>query len=250
MSSPIDLTRRALLVLGTVFGGSLWWGLHDAAAKTRKPRETPKTAKSAKAPKGANAAKAPKPGEAEPPFRLGDAERKTFEAVAARILPADGQPGAVEAGALVFVERALGREDERFREVYLSGLPALEAVSKRLFGAAFVGLEAAKQDQLLSALESGKVEGWPPAAGDPTTFFEIARLHVVYGYLADPEYGGNREYAGWKVAGYPGPSHRLGAYTPRQMSGEEPIQTPWQELLQHPGAPAAAAASSNERRSR
>jgi hypothetical protein len=36
-------------------------------------------------------------------------------------------------------------------------------------------------------------------------FFEVVRVHTVIGFIADPVHGGNRDYTGWKLRGYPGP---------------------------------------------
>ena len=49
----------------------------------------------------------------------------------------------------------------------------------------------------------------------------------VNGFLCDPMYGGNRDYAGWKVTGYPGRQHHRGGYTKDQMLGKEPIVPVW-----------------------
>ena len=53
------------------------------------------------------------------------------------------------------------------------------------------------------------------------------RLHTIYGFLADPRYGGNRSYVGWKLMGYPGPRHHRGGYTPEQMLGKAKIEPIW-----------------------
>ena len=53
------------------------------------------------------------------------------------------------------------------------------------------------------------------------------REHTVIGFLADPKYGGNRDYIGWKVIGYPGPRHMRGGYTPEQMVGKQKIKAIW-----------------------
>jgi len=55
----------------------------------------------------------------------------------------------------------------------------------------------------------------------------LIRMHTIVGFLADPKYGGNRDYVGWKVAGYPGGGHHLGGYSPAQMIGKEKIKTMW-----------------------
>ena len=53
------------------------------------------------------------------------------------------------------------------------------------------------------------------------------RVHTIIAFLADPKYGGNRDYIGWKLMGYPGPRHRHGGYTREQMLGEEKIKAIW-----------------------
>ncbi|MGI9294954.1 MAG: hypothetical protein ACR2PS_13295 [Pseudomonadales bacterium] len=47
------------------------------------------------------------------------------------------------------------------------------------------------------------------------------------GFLADPKYGGNKNYTGWQVAGYPGPRHHTGGYSSKQMMGVEAIKPVW-----------------------
>ena len=32
-------------------------------------------------------------------------------------------------------------------------------------------------------------------------FFQTVRMHTIFGFLADPSAGGNKDYAGWKVIG-------------------------------------------------
>jgi gluconate 2-dehydrogenase gamma chain len=36
-------------------------------------------------------------------------------------------------------------------------------------------------------------------------FFSALVLHTRQGYYSDPVYGGNKDYIGWKVIGFPGP---------------------------------------------
>jgi gluconate 2-dehydrogenase gamma chain len=33
-------------------------------------------------------------------------------------------------------------------------------------------------------------------------FFELVRLHTIMGFLANPNYGGNRDEVGWKAIGF------------------------------------------------
>ncbi|MEE8042190.1 MAG: hypothetical protein V3T15_05270 [Pseudomonadales bacterium] len=73
-------------------------------------------------------------------------------------------------------------------------------------------------------------DGWPDGDLASEQFFETVRAHTVLGFLADPKYGGNRDYAGGKVMGYP-PRHARGGYTTEQAQGEADIVTLWGDKL-------------------
>ena len=71
-------------------------------------------------------------------------------------------------------------------------------------GRAFAQLDAKSQDDFLHALEKGDVK----VSGDlGKEFFEILVVNTVEGFLADPIYGGNRDFIGWKLIGFPGPRY-------------------------------------------
>ena len=55
---------------------------------------------------------------------------------------------------------------------------------------------------MIAALEDGKATGfqWPTARA----FFETLRTHTMEGMFADPVYGGNKDFAGWRLVGFPG----------------------------------------------
>jgi gluconate 2-dehydrogenase gamma chain len=153
---------------------------------------------------------------------------KTVEAVTGRIIPTDHEPGAIEANCVNFIDKVLAHEDAKLKPLYEQGLVGLDAVAGKRFAKPFVELTAGQQDEVLVAVESGKAEGWPAGASS-AEFFAVVRMHTIVGFLADPKHGGNRGYAGWKVAGYPGGGHHLGGYSPAQMMGEAKVKTAWGE---------------------
>ncbi|MEP6779805.1 MAG: gluconate 2-dehydrogenase subunit 3 family protein, partial [Gemmatimonadaceae bacterium] len=113
-------------------------------------------------------------------------EAKTMRAFAAQILPSEnGHPGAEEAGAVNFVDRAFGlayfAESVPIVRAGLADLDTRATASGARDG--FASLSSAKQIQLMHELQT-------------TTFFLTARSLVVIGTLADPSYGGNRGEAG------------------------------------------------------
>ncbi len=166
--------------------------------------------------------------ESDSPVTFNPDQWRTVEAITGRIIPADHEPGAIEANCVNFIDKALAHEDASQKPQYNSGLQGVNAASQAQYGKAFADLDESDQDTLLAAMESGSVEGWPEAAGAADAFFETIRAHTIIGFLADPKYGGNQDYAGWKVIGYPGPSHHSGGYTPEQQVGDAPIHPIWE----------------------
>jgi len=160
------------------------------------------------------------------PAVLGVQDWKTLESITARIIPSDHEPGAREANCVNFIDKALANEDSAARPLYLGALPAIAAMAKARHGSDFAGLDEAQQDALLGELEAGTAKDWPLEQLPQQLFFETVRLHTIVGFLADPSYGGNQGYAGWRVAGYPGPRRK--GFTVDEMQGKARIVPVWE----------------------
>ena len=130
---------------------------------------------------------------------------KLVEAITARILPSDDTPGAREAGCVNFIDKALAHEDAVLRATYEQGTAALDAVTRARFEKPFVELATTEQDAVLASLQDGAAEAWPAKDVTQQEFFDTVRMHTILGFLSDPAHGGNRDYIGWKLTGYPGP---------------------------------------------
>lgn len=134
---------------------------------------------------------------------LTSAERQCLEAMISRVIPAgpDG-PGALEAGCALYIESALKDAYQSSRKTYSSGLAALDAYAMSSGGKSFAALNTTEQDKILSDFEQNvKVAGY----SDSAAFFELVRQHTLEGMFGDPSYGGNANFAGWDLIGYPGP---------------------------------------------
>jgi|SRR5579862_1416024 len=134
---------------------------------------------------------------------LTSAERQCLEAVVSRIIPSgpDG-PGALEAGCAVYIESALKDAYQSSRKAYSSGLAALNDHAMSSGGKSFASLNTMEQDKILSDFEqNAKVGGY----SDSASFFDLVRQHTLEGMFGDPSYGGNVNFAGWDLIGYPGP---------------------------------------------
>ena len=130
------------------------------------------------------------------------AEGETLEAVTARLIPTDEHgPGAAEARAARYVDRALGGALAPSLPAYRAGLAALDRFAETASGGRFARLPAAAQDGLLRAVEQGSAAGF---AGGSAAFFAMVRSHTLQGTFSDPAYGGNEGFVGWELIGYPG----------------------------------------------
>src|SRR5881394_2878032 len=101
----------------------------------------------------------------EPLEQLTAAESDALEAVVARLIPSDAHgPGAKEARAARYIDRALGGALASSRPLYASGLAAVEQTAQSSRGKAFKDLRPDEQDEILSSFEAGTVQGFAGAA--------------------------------------------------------------------------------------
>ena len=196
-----DEDRRAFLV-GTIAGAGALAGtalVPEAHAETRQHR--------------AEAATPPATSPASPAGHadmnnghgafLNDEDALTIAAFAERLMPgAPGKPGAREAGVLNYIDLALAGAYSDQSDFYRRGLASLDAHCRKAFNAPFRRLTGAQQDEVISALELGKATefSWPSAQA----FFNTLRTHTMEGMFADPIYGGNKDFAGWRLINFPG----------------------------------------------
>jgi gluconate 2-dehydrogenase gamma chain len=130
------------------------------------------------------------------------AEAEALEAITARLIPSDANgPGALEAQAMRYIDRALGGALASSHDAYRSGLAAVDAYARMLKGSSFATLSAADQDAVLRDMEGNVASGFVP---DASTFFNLVRAHTIQGTFCDPYYGGNADFVGWDLIGYPG----------------------------------------------
>jgi len=190
MSKP-DESRRAFLV-GAVAGAAAGAG---AVATATLVSETP--------PAAAETGVDPLAFGARQGAFLNATDAETVAAFAERIMPgAPGKPGATDAGVLNYIDLALAGAYTDLQDFYRHGLAALEAHCRKTYSESFTKLTATQQDETITALEGGKAESftWPAARA----FFDTLRTHTMEGMFADPVYGGNKDFSGWALVGFPG----------------------------------------------
>ena len=129
-------------------------------------------------------------------------EAETLRAIVSRLIPADENgPGALEARADRYIDRALAGAQKLQRPAYTLGLAGLNAYAQSSKGAAFAKLSPADQDGVLTDVEQNRATGF---TGNSGQFFNLVRTHTVQGTFCDPFYGGNANFIGWDLIGYPG----------------------------------------------
>ena len=155
---------------------------------------------------GAVTARAQTPAPAAPALEaletLTATESDILEAIVARLIPTDDNgPGAAEARAAHYIDRALAGPLSASRRAYAAGLAAVDAYAQSAKGAPFAKLAAHDQDTVLSDMEKNVAKGFAP---NSSTFFNLVRTHTIQGMFSDPYYGGNANFVGWDLLGYPG----------------------------------------------
>jgi gluconate 2-dehydrogenase gamma chain len=129
-------------------------------------------------------------------------EADMLEAICARIIPTDANgPGAREARAAHYIDRALGGALSGSKAAYSAGLAAFDAYCRSSRRAPFTELSARDQDSVLIDVETGAATGFVGSSG---AFFAMVRSHTLQGTFGDPYYGGNANFIGWDMIGYPG----------------------------------------------
>ena len=127
----------------------------------------------------------------------------TVAAFTERLVPgAPGKPGARDANVLNYIDLALSGAYADLQYFYRRGLASLDAYCRKTYKEPFRRLSAGQQDEVITALEQGKASEftWPSAVA----FFNTVRTHTMEGMFADPIYGGNKDFAGWRLVGFPG----------------------------------------------
>jgi Gluconate 2-dehydrogenase subunit 3 len=211
--NPPNKARRAFLFQSAAgMGAVAAAGLSTDAKAQESPPATPMPAM---APSGAPAMA--QEDNALVFFNVADA--LTIEALAERIMPgAPGKPGAKDAGVLTYIDLALSGAYSDQQEFYRHGLAQLDTYCNTTYNNSFTYLTSAQQDEVVTALETGKATGfdWPTAQ----SFFDRARTHTMEGMFADPVYGGNKNFAGWRLVGFPGAQV---TFTPEDLASSGPF---------------------------
>jgi gluconate 2-dehydrogenase gamma chain len=122
---------------------------------------------------------------------LNAADAADVEAISNQIVPSGTTPGAREAHAVYFIDRALSTFFSDWSADFRAGLGEFQARFRASNpGSASMGLMG--PDQQIAYLKTV----------DRTAFFETMRTLTLLGMFSSPKYGGNFGGAGWKLMGF------------------------------------------------
>jgi len=129
-------------------------------------------------------------------------EMRLVQAICERLIPSESDsPGAKEAQAHVYIDNVLAGYFHHLQKYYRQRLQDFDRLSVQWYGAPFTQLPANCQDEMLRRIELGQAG---EEAEKMKTFFEVIYEHTIEGTFGDPIYGGNRDFVGWKMIGFPG----------------------------------------------
>ena len=114
-----------------------------------------------------------------------------LSAIVDQIIPEDESPGATEAGVVYFIDAALEGFMSASAPVFRQGLEELQHKVKSTYPntSHFSELSSDEQIDVLRSIED-------------TPFFEMLHVQTMCGMFCLPEYGGNRNHAGWDLIGF------------------------------------------------
>ena len=199
------ISRRDLLKTAGAAGAAAL--IPDAVgAVTEEASATASSTVAGKELAGSTASSDTSPLLAGPLTNLTASETEILSAMVDRLIPTDELgPGALDAGVLQYIDRALSEAESDSAEAYRSGLAALDTYSRYTRESPFIDLSTIDQDSVLIDVQIGAATGAGVGfVGSSGSFFNMVKSHTWQGMFGDPKYGGNVGFAGWDLIDYPG----------------------------------------------
>jgi hypothetical protein len=119
------------------------------------------------------------------------ADAADVEAIAAQIVPGGATPGAREARAVYFIDRAMATFFAAWAQDFRPGLAGFQAGFRAAEPSAPAFAQAAS-DRQIAYLKTV----------DDTPFFDAVRTLTLLGMFSSPKYGGNFRGLGWDMMGF------------------------------------------------
>lgn len=223
------ISRRDLLrTAGAAGAAALVPGAVAAVTEETPATPSPAAAGEVQGQVGSSSPSETAPFIARPLTNLTARETEILSAMVDRLIPSDEMgPGALEAGVLRYIDRALSEAESDAADAYRSGLAALDTYSRYTRGGPFIDLSTIDQDSVLIDVQIGAATGAGVGfVGGSGSFFNMVKSHTWQGMFGDPEYGGNVNFAGWDLLDYPGVRLRVSPEDQRRLEADqlEPVR--------------------------
>ena len=151
------------------------------------------------------------------------AEAATLEAIVARLIPSDCERPRRARGRRGALHRSRARRRARRAASGVRGGPrGGRRLRARRPAARSPRLPPDEQDELHRRSRAEPCDGLH-AVGE--AFFELVLGHTLEGTFGDPHYGGNRDFIGWELIGYPGLRLAVTAEQQRMNAQPEPTRS-------------------------
>jgi hypothetical protein len=184
------------------------------------------------------------------PIFFTDEEYRVVQAACARLIPTDDDPGATEAGVVDYVDTLLGAFSFDPPRIWAGGpfsgrfggdpgfasfhrltaldelgwrtrLEGSQGIPEREFNGPVVGLQQQYRDGIAAlGADFADVDGGEQdrRLREEADFTKLLYDHACEGMYGPPEYGGNRDLAGWRFIGWAGDVQPRG-WTDAEVSG-------------------------------
>ena len=130
-------------------------------------------------------------------FTLDEAE--CLIAMCERLIPADQDAGATDAGVIWFIDKQTQLRFPNDLQTYQKGIAALQATCREQYDMLFEKLDHSIQNDTMKQLEQGKLpmEHWEGIGQQ--SFFNLVLNRTMQGFYGSPRHGGNRNYVSYRM---------------------------------------------------
>jgi gluconate 2-dehydrogenase gamma chain len=128
-----------------------------------------------------------------------DDEAECLIALCERIIPADRDAGATDAGVIRFIDRQTRLRFPKDLPAYQTGIAALQSTCKVKYGMPFEKLDSSLQVEMMKNMEQGQLpkEYWEGISQQ--SFFNLVLDRTMQGFYGPPRHGGNKNYVSYRM---------------------------------------------------
>lgn len=120
-------------------------------------------------------------------------------ALSERIIPADHDPGATDAGVINYIDKQTHLRFPDDLAIYRNGIVSLQAYCKGKHRQLFQQLAVAQQVEIMQQMERDRLEQEYWQESSQSTFFNLVLSRTMQGFYGSPRHGGNKDYVSYRM---------------------------------------------------